>query len=299
VRTRCIRSSLLTALVSFSTLSLCAQNWDASSQARGWAKQDKDDSFTFYDPATRLLRTWMRDGGVLGNIPLGKLDDAPDRWVLDPRNNAWVAHGTTLSQIDRNGYIIQNLKLPAEVGDMAWDALGFVLSYRSWEPYLEKRNFKGDVTWTFGAKPAKSDGPSPQNRRPLILDDAGHVLMADSNSLNLSILDGSTGRKLSETSLKLASGQPVPSLEGAVAERGALALWPGKGVVFAAVKASHIPAALRGDLQGLVLARIEFATSQLGFLPTGLDDAHQLLGILDGEAVFGNPRGGLTLVKVK
>lgn len=299
VRNSCIRLSLLATLIGFSPLALFAQTWDAASQARSWAKQDKDDSFTFYDPAAKLLRTWMRDGGVIGNIPIGKLDEAPDRWVLDPRNNAWVAHGTTFSQMDRTGRTILNVKLPAEVGDVCWDAKGFVVSYRSREPYLEKRDFKGDLVWSFGAKPAKGDGSTPPNRRPILLDDSGNVLIADSHALNLSIIDGNTGKKLSETNLHLAEGKPVPSLEGSVAERGPLAIWPGKGIIFAAVKTSQLPAALKAEFQGLVLARIEFAQSRLEFLSTGLDEAHLLIGVMESDAIFVNPRGGLMLVKIK
>lgn len=293
-----ICSLLLGALVVLSSPGLGAQDWNAATQARSWAKQDKDDSFTFYDPATRTLYTWVREGGLLGSVPLAKLDDPPERWVMDPRNNAWVAHGTVLTQVDRTGRIITNVKLPAVVGDLCADAQGFVLSYRSLEPYLEKRDFKGGLVWSFGAKPSKGDGPAPQNVRPVVTSDAGQVLMADGASLNLSILDGSTGQKLSETNLRLADGQPAPLLEGPTVERRPTAIWPGKGVVFAGVKASQIPAAQRGTYTGLALARLDFGQSKLEFLPTGLDEYHFLVGIVDGSAVFVNPRGGLMMVKI-
>jgi hypothetical protein len=290
---------LLSALIGVSSSSLPAQSWDAATQARSWAKQDKDDSFTFYDPTAKTLHTWMRDGGVMGSIPLGKLDGTPERWVMDPRNIAWVFHGTTLSQIDRTGRSIDSFRLPAEAGDVCWDAKGFVVSYRSAEPYVEKRDFKGTVLWSFGAKPSKGDGPLPQNRRPILVDDFGNVLMADKNSLNLSILEGSTGKKVLETSLRTAEGQPAPQLEGLALDRAPLALWAGKGLIFAAIKASQLPAAQRGSLTGLALARIEFAKAQVEFLPTGLDESNLLVGVLDSDAVFVNPKGGLVLVKVR
>jgi hypothetical protein len=299
VRNSCIRAAFLSAILGVSALGLSAQSWDAASQARSWAKQDKDDSFTFYDPAAKTLRTWMRDGGLLGSLPTAKLDDSPERWVLDPRNNAWVTHGSSVTQVDRTGHLINNLKLPAEVGDVCWDAKGFVLSYRAMEPYLEKRDFKGAVIWSFGSKPAKSDGPSPRNLHPIAMDDSGNVVMADSNALNLSVLDSNSGRKVSETNLLLVGGQPVPALEGSAIERGPLAIWPGKGVIFAAVKAVQIPAPLRAALQGLVLARLDLAQSRLEFLPTGLDESHILVGVLESDAIFVNPRGGLMLVKIK
>ncbi|MBK8789837.1 MAG: hypothetical protein IPO28_06600 [Holophagaceae bacterium] len=84
-----------------------------------------------------------------------------------------------------------------------------------------------------------------------------------------------------------------------MADRGPLAIWPGKGVVFAAVRAAQIAVQLRGTLQGLALARLDFAQSRLEFLPTGLDESHLLVGVLDADAVFVNPRGGLMLVRVK
>ncbi|WP_306590396.1 hypothetical protein [Geothrix sp. 21YS21S-4] len=280
-----------------------AQVWDAAGQAAGWAKQDKDDSFTFFDAKSRALHTWLRDGGVMTTVPLGKLEGEPARWVVDPRNNAWVASGAVLSLVDRTGRVVNTVKLPAEVGDVCWDARGFVLSYRTAEPYLERRDFKSaDLIWAFGAKPPKRDGPIPANRRPVVADDAGNVLMADGNSLNLSLLDGGTGRKIAETALT-AEGAPVPPLEGNAADREPLALWTGKGVLFAAVKATQVPAALRGPspsaAQGLLLARIDLAQGRLAFQPTGLAEGHLLVGILESEAVFVSPKGGLMLVKIK
>ena len=293
-----ISISLLCVFAWVSSTPGSAQTWDAAGRATSWAKQDKDDSFTFYDAPGRSLRTWMRDGGLMQSIPLAKLEGEPERWVVDPRSDAWVARGTTLTLVDRNGRIVTSAKLPAEVGDICWDAKGFVISYRTVEPYLEKRDFKGNgVLWSFGAKPPKREGPAPVNRRTIVADDSGHVLMADGNSLNLSILDGATGRKVSETRLT-AGGAPVPALEGNAAERGPLVLWPGKGVAFAAVKASQVPAALRGTLQGLALARLDLTRSQLEFLPTGLDESHLLIGVLDSDAVFANPKGGLMLVRI-
>ena len=295
-----IRVSLLSSFLGLSAMILTAQTWDAATQARGWAKQDKDDSFTFYDSAAKTLQTWTRDGGWLGSVSLAKSDEVPVRWLLDPRNNAWVAYGATISLFDKTGRNLTTLKLPAEVGDVCWDPKGFVISFRTPEPYLEKRDFKSHaLIWSFGARPVKGDGPAPQDRRSILMDDAGNVLMADGHSLNLSILDGNTGQKRSETSLKLPSGEPAPPLEGNASDRDALAIWPGKGVVFAAVKASQVPAAERGTLQGLVLARLDLAHSVLEFLATGLDETHVLVGVLESDAVFANPKGGLMLVKVK
>lgn len=299
VRTRFIRTSLLSTLIGFSSLALCAQSWEAASQARSWAKQDKDDSFTFYDSVAKVMHTWMRDGGTLASVPLSKLDDMPERWLVDPRNNVWVAHGPVITQFDKTGRSLVNVKLPAEVGDVAWDPQGFIISYRTREPYLEKRDFKGELVWAFGAKPPKPEGFALPNRRPILIDDAKNILMADGNSLNLAVIDGATGKKALESNFHVGEGKAAPLLEGSAIDRLPLVLWVGKGVVFAAVTANQIPVANRGDLKGLVLARLDLAQSSLEFLPTGLDEAHLLVGVLDAEAVFVNPKGGLMLVKIK
>lgn len=299
VRTGFIRTSLLSTLMGFSSLTLCAQSWEAASQARSWAKQDKDDSFTFYDPAAKVVHTWMRDGGTLASVSLAKLEEMPERWLVDPRNNVWVAHGPVITQFDKTGRSLVKVKLPAEVGDVAWDPQGFIISFRTREPYLERRDFKGELVWAFGAKPPKQDGFPLSNRRPILIDDAKNILMADGNSLNLSIIDGATGKKVQETNFRLGEGKAAPLLEGSAVDRLPIALWVGKAVVFAALTANQVPAANRGDLKGLVLARLDLAQGNLEFLPTGLDADFLLIGVLDAEAVFVNPKGGLMLVKVK
>lgn len=277
---------------------LAAQGWDAAAQAQGWARQDKDDSFTFYDAATKSLNTWMRDGGLMHSLSLLKLNATPDRWIIDPRNNAWVITGTTLTPVDTTGRLGASIKLPAEVADVCWDTKGFVLSYRTQEPYLEKRNYKGgDILWTFGSKPTRNEGFTPQNFHPITLDDSDHVLLGDGSGFNLSILNADTGKKIVETALVLG-GAPAPGLSGTV-DRGPICIWSGKGVAFASLRASDVPTSLRGDLQGLVLARIDISRSSLELLPTGLQPDHLLIGILESDAVFVGPKGGLMLVKIR
>ncbi|HEX4845851.1 MAG TPA: hypothetical protein VFV26_06490, partial [Geothrix sp.] len=165
-----IRAPLLGAALCVIAMTGSAQSWDAAVNASSWAKQDRDDSFAFYDSAAKSLRIWIRDGGLLGTIPTGRLDGQPERWAIDPRGNAWVAHGTTLTYVDRTGRTMGSVKLPAEVGDLCWDAKGIILSYRTPEPYLEKRDFRSaDVLWSFGAKPVKHEGTLAHYRRPIVL----------------------------------------------------------------------------------------------------------------------------------
>ena len=280
-------------------LSLDAQTWDAATLAMGWSHQDKDDSFTFYDEFSAALQTWTRDGGLLLSTPLGNMPVVPEKWIIDPHNNHWVISGLSLIQVGPKGKILKTSKLPAEVADVAWDVKGFVLSFRAPEPYLEKRDFTGAVIWSYGAKPSRDEGPAPLNQRPILIDDAGNVLMASGASLNLVVLSGATGRKVTEMTLSLPDGSRAPLLEGAAEARGPMAIWPGKEVIFATVKASQVPAQFRETIQGLALARLDLKQLRLEFLPTGLSEAHLLIGMLDSDAVFVNPTGGLVLVKVR
>lgn len=278
---------------------LPAQGWDAATQAQGWARQDKDDSFTFYDPAAKVLHTWMRDGGEIRTVPLGRLENPPSKWIIDPRGNAWVIDGTALAQVEPNGRVAKTIKLPAEVGSVSWDTRGFILSFKTQEPYLEKRRYAdGDTLWTFGAKPGNKEALSSRNLHPLLMDDLDHILLGNGNDLNLSLINSDTGKKEGETSFKLGK-DAVPAFTGGSLDRGPLCLWSGKNVAFASMKATDLPAALRGTLQGQVLARIDLTSSTVEFLPTGLPDDHLLVGVLDGQAVLVNPKGGLLLVAVK
>jgi hypothetical protein len=299
VKSFSIRISLFCAAVCLTPMPLVGQGWDAARSAVGWAKQDKDDSFTFYDAATRTLHTWARDGGLMASLPLAKLDGPPVRWALDPRNNAWVAHGATLSLVERTGRILTSLRLPAEVGDLCWDAKGFVISYRTLEPYVEKRGFKsGELLWSFGSKPSHKEGTAILIRRPVVLDDSGSVLIAEGYTTALSVLDSGTGQKIGEISFQ-KNGSPIPNLEGSNLERGPIAVWPGKGVVLASLNASQLPISLRTGHQGLVLARLDTARMNCDFLPTGLVEGHLLVGVLDSDAVFSTPNGGLVLIPLK
>ncbi len=300
MRTSRFHVALLSALLGLVSLQLDAQVWDAATQATGWAHQDKDDSFTFYDELSTTLHTWSRDGGLQRSTNLGKLSVAPEKWVVDPHNYPWVISGQTLTQIGANGKVLRSSKLPAEVADVGWDVKGLVLSYRAPTPFLEKRDFKGSVLWSYGVKPpARDEEPAPVHRRPILIDDAGNVLMANGNSLSLLILNGGTGQKTSEIRFSFPDGSPAPALEGSADVRGPMALWPGKEVVFATVRSTQVPPQLRGTLQGLVLARLDLKQLHLNFLPTGLNESHHLIGILDSDAVFTSPRGGLVLVKVR
>lgn len=278
---------------------LRAQGWDAATQAVGWARQDKDDSFTFYDPAARVLRTWMQDGGDIQDIPLDKLKEPPSKWVIDPRGDAWVVSGTTLTQVDSAGRLARDLKLPAPVDSVCWDTKGFVLSYRTQNPYLEMRRYQdGEVLWTYGRKPGRKDPITALSLHPMLMSDTDQVLLGNGNDLGLLVLDANTGKPVREEAFSF-NGNPAPALVGAPVDRGPLCLWSGKGVVFATLRAGELPAVARGTIQGQALVRMDLKTATVTFAPTGLATDHLLVGILHGQAVFVNPKGGLLQLPVK
>ena len=299
MKTSLLRVALFCGCLGLCSPALDAQSWDAATQAAGWARQDKDDSFTFYDEQSSNMHTWSRDGGLQRSTVLVKPPVPPEKWAVDPKGNCWIISGQTLVQVGPTGKVLKTSKLPAEVADIAWDIKGIVLSYRAPEPFLEKRDFTGSVLWSLGSKPTKGDGPAPVNQRPILIDDLGNVLLASGASLNLTMLNSATGRKVSETNFHLQDGRPAPALEGTGEVRGPLVLWPGKEVVFATVKAVQVPPQLRETMQGLVLARLDLKQMSLEFLPTGLNESHFLIGMQDADAIFVSPRGGLVLVKVR
>ena len=63
------------AVVTLVASSAFAQAWDPVKQATGWARVDKDGSIAFYDPASRRIYSWMREGGILGSVDVSKLAD--------------------------------------------------------------------------------------------------------------------------------------------------------------------------------------------------------------------------------
>ena len=293
------RRTLILSLLAMAALVLPAQGWDGATQAQGWARQDKDDSFTFYDPGAKVLHTWMRDGGEINSIPMDRLDHPPARWIIGPRSNAWVVSGPLLTQVGPDGRIGKTYKLPAEVGSVCWDTKGFILSYMTQEPYLEKRRYSdGDLVWTFGAKPSNKEAFALRNLHPLLMDDLDHILMGNGTDLNLSIIGADSGKKEGETTLRLGQ-DPLPPFANGAVDRGPLCLWSGKNVAFAALRAEDLVPAVRGTYQGQVLARIDLTSSTVEFLPTGLSQDNLLVGVLNGNAVFVNPKGGLLLVAVK
>lgn len=284
-------------------LPAAAQSFDAPTQARGWAHQDRDFSFTFYDPATRSLTTWDKGFGVMNTLSLAKLDASPSMWLMDRYNNAWVISGDMLYFVTKDGKVDRKEKLPAAVADVAWDSqFGFVLCYKTATPYLEMRDMKdGGVSWSHGQKPKKGDGVSNSLYRVCMKTLPGgdsQVFFTDGASLDMTVLSGKNGDPVARTAFKL-NGQPSPAMDYGKSDPGPFCPFVGKEAIYAAVDSTTLPAGAAPGLSGLLLAKLDLATSAMLFEPTGLTPDNRFIGVVDGQAVFIKPAGGLTYVAIQ
>lgn len=281
-------------LVALTALPAAAQEFAPAISATGWARVDTDGSCTFFDSGGKRLVTWTKDGGIQGQVDLSRLEGQPEAWVIDSYGNAWVVVGANLFQVDRKGKVGSRVKLPAPVADVAWDPRGLVITYRTPEPYLEKREYKnGSLLWSWGTRPAGTGAPVTLFRAAV--SNSNEVLVTRGASLAVDILDLQTGKP--SRSLAFAfKGMTAPELELANGERGPVVWWAGKGVAFGAVAGSQAPYA---KMNGLLLARIDPSTQLLEFLPTGLTEDHAFIGVAEDEAVFLKPKGGLVFVPVR
>lgn len=296
------RRFLVPALVAGCALPAAAQGYSPEAQANGWAHQDRDFTFTFFDTASRTLNTWDKAFGITGTLSLAKLDGAPEMWLFDRYGSAWVVSGTTLYLFTKDGKLDSRVKLPAPVGDMAWDGqTGFVLAYRTASTYLEMRDYKGGgVLWSYGDKPKKDDTPGRSLTRVAVAAAPGgepQVMVSESGSLSLTVLS-LKGSLVGHTNLSLF-GQPPPALDLGKEEPMALCTWFGKGVIFMGVDSEQLPKATAGQLAGLLLARMDLGDATIRLLPTGLTPDHRFIGVVDNSAVFVKPGGGLAYVPVK
>lgn len=283
---------ILVLVGSAATSQANAQGFDPVQKATGWSRVDSDGSCTFFDPGTQALQTWTRDGGITGSLDVSKSGVTPERWVLDSQGNAWLVVGTTLQWVDKHGKAGRKDTLPVEVGDLAWDAKGFLLCYRSREPYLEKRDYKtGSVIWSYGSKPQKGDGVAKALHR-IAVSEEGNVLLGSGASLAFQQIEGQKGKLLGQVVLS-HDGNPAPTLALGESERPALSWWMGHAAGFVGVPGSQVAAV---KMQGLLLARLDLAKGMVTFHPTGVSENHVLLGVTDSEAILRAPAGGLAFV---
>ncbi len=281
-------------LVLSTAQAFAAPTWDPVKKASGWARVDKDGSIAFYDPASKKIYSWMREGGILGEVDVSRLDQAPEKWVLDFAFNAWVITGRNLTYVEKNGKNF-TVKLPYEVGDLAWDAHGFYLSYKTPEPYVEMRGYdSGSVVWYIRNRAMKEE-PAPAVLHRLIVNEDKFLFIGSRNSLQLEQIDGTNGRLKGATAFAFNGGL-TPNLTLGSQDRGAMAWWLNMNTAVSAVPASQLPALRQG---GLFLAIENLANTTVEFVPTGLSEQHSFIGILEADAVFIAPGGGLVFVPVK
>ncbi len=293
-----MRFSPLHALtLGFALPAICvAQAWDAPAQARGWARQDVTGAFTFLDG--RVLRTWAKDGSASGTVDLSQLDFPAETWVLDPWDNAWVAGSTFLASVDKSGKILKRESLPGHVADLAWDATGFYLVYKSENLFIEKRDFKkGDVLWTSGSKPKKGDAPGPRLFR-IAISNSGQVLATQGADLNLSTFAAKTGKPIGQTFLAWGNAA-LPALQAMAPERQSLIWWEAGSQALAALPASQLAPAMKGTLSGLILARMDLSKGSVDLLPTGQPEDATLVGASDTEVTLTKAGGGLVFLPLK
>lgn len=293
-----MRLRTLNALfLGFALPALCqAQDWDAVSLAKSWARQDVTGAFVFREG--NLLRTWTRDGSLTGSVDVSRVESTPEFWVVDTWDRAWVVAGTTLTAIDKSGKVVKKDTLPGAVADLAWDSDAFYLSYRTEAYYVEKRAFKtGDPVWTAGTKPRKGDAPAPRFYR-LAPISGGLLAISMGAELNFTLLQAATGKPQGQTNLAVANA-PIPALQALSPERLPILWWEGGSQLLAALPASQLAPALKGALTGLVLARVDLSKGTVALLPTGLEESAQFVGAMDGEVTFVKPAGGLISLQLK
>jgi len=272
-----------------------AQELEWAKSAQGWARFDPTGTATFYDPASKQLVTWMNEAGVTARIDLSKAEMVPERWVVDD-DRIWILAGTTMKQISKSGQVLRTTSLPAEVADV--DFLppdGIVISYRSLKPFIEKRDIKnGSSYWTYGSKPKKGEVTSKVLHRILRNDERNIVLISE-GQIAVTMLDGKKGGILGQAVFSYNDGAP-PALSLGEKDRGPAVWWWGKSVAFCSVPASAVPSL---NQLGMLLARLDFASSTVEFLPTGLIEGSHLAGILEDRATFVAPGGGLVFIPIK
>ena len=230
-------------------------------------------------------------------------DAIPERWVLDTYNRVWVICEGRLVVIGKNGKLNAVHALPGEVEDIAADHDGIYLNYRTLKPYVEKRSIKdGDVVWTYGDKAALKEALLapllvPLNRMAVRTD--GTVYLAEGGGLTFTVLDSDKGPK--------APGQSFFTYRETVASRanlghtgrGPLLVWAGKDVIFSAFSGSQLKGTGAPEAKGVVLARFDLAKGSLDWIPTSLTEDHELVGLLDHEAIFLNAKGGLSYAPIR
>jgi len=228
---------------------------------------------------------------------------SPERWVLDPYNRTWMVCDGRLAVIGKDGRAELLLLLAAAVEDMAVDRDGVVVLFRTMKPYLEKRDLKtGAVLWTFGDRAQAKEAAAqpllvPLNRMAMGVD--GTIYIAEGASLTFTVLDPGKGPKApGQSFFTCQDAIPARAVLGRVG-RGPLLAWSSKDVIFSVFAPSQVRSCGAPESKGLLLARFNLAKGTLDWLPTTLAEGHRLVGLLETEAVFLAPEGGLAFAPIR
>jgi len=237
-----------------------------------------------------------RETPIAGEVP-------PERWVLDPYNRTWMVCDGRLVVLGKDGKAELVLPLLAAVEDMVVDRDGVVILFRTMKPYLEKRDLKtGAVLWTFGDRAQAKEAAAqpllvPLNRMALGVD--GTIYIAEGASLAFTVLDPGKGPKApGQSFFTCQEAIPARAVLGRVG-RGPLLAWSGKDVIFSVFAPSQVRSCGAPESKGLLLARFNLAKGTLDWLPTTLAEGHRLVGLLETEAVFLAPEGGLAFAPIR
>lgn len=227
----------------------------------------------------------------------------PERWVLDSYNRIWMVCEGRLAVLGRDGKPENILLLPAAVEDMAVGRDGILILYRTMKPFLEKRDLRtGAVLWSFGDKTQVKEAAAqpllvPLNRMALGVDDT--IYIAEGASMAFTVIDPVKGPKEpGQTFFTCQDTIPARAVLGRVG-RGPLLSWAGKDVIFGVFTPSQVKSCGAPESKGLLLARFDLAKGTMEWLPTPLAEGHRLVGLLDTEAVFLTPNGGLAYAPIR
>jgi hypothetical protein len=186
---------------------------------------------------------------------------------------------------------------------MAVGREGILILYRTLKPCLEKRDLRtGSVLWSYGDRSQLKDTAAqpllvPLNRMALGTD--GTVYLAEGASLAFTVLDPVKGPKdPGQTFFTCHDALPGRAALGRVG-RGPMLSWAGKDVIFSVFAPSQVKACGAPESTGLMLARFDLLSGALEWIPTPLAEGHQLVGLLDHEAVFLAPGGGLAYTPIR
>lgn len=227
----------------------------------------------------------------------------PERWVVDSYSRTWMVCDGRLLVLGKDGALETALALPAPVEDLAVGREGILVLYRTPKPCLEKRDLRtGAVLWTYGDRAQLKDAADhpllvPLNRMALAAD--GTIYLAEGAALAFTVLDPVKGPRTPGQAF-FSCGETLAgrALLGALG-RGPLLAWAGREVLFGSFAPSQVRGCGAPESKGLVLARFDLARGTLDWLPTPLAEGHRLVGLLDSEAVFVAPGGGLAYAPIR